>query len=876
MSAVACTQPGCGGTIEDGYCTVCGLAPVSAFTPPSAGSGPGGGVPGGTVPRGGVPGAGIPRAAFESPNAGIRWADSGVAARASRRGGSGPAGYGPAGSGSGSGAAGSGSAGYGSASSVSSGGSVGTGTRSGSRGSRSGSGGRSSRGRLGAGLVAVPPVPAADPATAVLANPQVPENRRFCGNCGQLVGQSRDGRPGMTEGFCPHCRARFSFSPKLAPGDLVAGQYEVLGCLAHGGLGWIYLARDHNVSDRWVVLKGLLNSGDPDAMEAALAERRFLAEVEHPNIVRIYNFVQHTSRDGETAGYIVMEYVGGKSLKQIRLEARQRGTAVPLPHALAYALEILPALGYLHDHGLVYCDFKPDNVIQTEEQLKLIDMGGVRYIDDDGAIYGTVGYQAPEIETEGPSPSSDLYTVGRALAVLTFDFAGFQGQYKFRLPESEPLLARQESYARLLRRATHSDPARRFQSAGEMSEQLTGVLREVLSAADGEQRPAFSGLFSPELRAIGTDLTPVRPNPGPANGGAANGGAPNGGSANGGSANGGSANAGSAAAGNGPRSGSGTLITPPPIAEVIAGLPAPLADGTDPAAGYLATLAGLEPRQQADALLGAVGGQAGIPPAVAASPETRLALIRALIAAGDVAGATARLAEMSAADPSDWRIAWYAGLCELASSRPERALAAFSAVYDELPGELAPKLAIAFAAEAAGDPATARHYFELVWVIDRSYVSAAFGAARACLDRGDRVAAIAAVAAVPETSSHHAAAQIAAVRLLVAGGDAVSATDLRQADTRLGRLSLDDLRRQQLGVEILRAALDWVGSVPPAAGRGRAQQASERILGCEPNERALRFGLERGYRALASLVPDPARRIELVDMANSVRPRTWI
>ena len=76
------------------------------------------------------------------------------------------------------------------------------------------------------------------------------------------------------------------------PGDLVAGQYEVLGCLAHGGLGWIYLAKDHNVSDRWVVLKGLLNTGDADAMAAAVAERQFLAQVEHPNIVRIYNFVQ--------------------------------------------------------------------------------------------------------------------------------------------------------------------------------------------------------------------------------------------------------------------------------------------------------------------------------------------------------------------------------------------------------------------------------------------------------------------------------------------------------------------------------------------------------------------------------------------------------
>ena len=411
----------------------------------------------------------------------------------------------------------------------------------------------------------VPPVPARDPTTAILADPRVPESRRFCGNCGERVGQSVNGRPGLTEGFCRQCGTRFSFSPKLAPGELVAGQYEVLGCLAHGGLGWVYLARDRNVSDRWVVLKGLLNTGDADAMAAAVAERQFLAQVEHPNIVRIYNFVQHASAsDGESAGYIVMEYVGGKSLKEIRLDARQGGGAVPLAHALAYAIEILPALGYLHDRGLVYCDFKPDNVIQTEEQLKLIDMGGVRPIDGDEPIYGTVGYQAPEIEADGPSPSSDLYTVGRALAVLTFEFAGYQGEYKYRLPDAVPLLAEQESFARLLRRATDPDPERRFQSAAEMAEQTTGVLREVLSVTDGQPRPAFSRLFSPELRAIGAELTPI--------------------------------------------SGERVRVSPPPVAEAIAGLPAPLADGTDPAAGYLATLGTLQPEQQAAALLAAVAG----------------------------------------------------------------------------------------------------------------------------------------------------------------------------------------------------------------------------------------------------------------------------
>ena len=193
---------------------------------------------------------------------------------------------------------------------------------------------------------------------------------------------------------------------------------------------------------------------------------------------------------------------------------------------------------------------------------------------------------------------------------------------------------------------------------------------------------------------------------------------------------------------------------------------------------------------------------------------------------------------------------------------------AFSAVFDELPGELAPKLALAFAAEAAGDLAAAGHYFRLVWTVDRSYISAAFGMARAWLAAGDRPGAIAALAAVPDASSHHAAAQVAAVRILVSGDGqgGVTGDDLRQADGRLGQLVLDDVRRQQLTVEILRAALAWCTSGQPAGGGP--------ILGCEPNARAVRFGLERSYRALARLTPDEARRIELVDMANAIRPRT--
>ncbi|MEV0888301.1 tetratricopeptide repeat protein [Streptomyces microflavus] len=371
------------------------------------------------------------------------------------------------------------------------------------------------RGRLGVGLVQVPDVPRPDPRTAVMENPEVPERKRFCSrsDCGAPVGRSRGERPGRTEGFCTKCGHPYSFVPKLTGGDIVHGQYEVVGCLAHGGLGWVYLAVDRAVSDRWVVLKGLLDTGDQDAMAAAISERRFLAEIEHANIVRIYNFVEHLDqRTGSLDGYIVMEYVGGKALKEIANERRTpAGKRDPLPveQACAYGIEALEALGHLHSRNLLYCDFKVDNAIQTEDQLKLIDMGAVRRMDDaESAIYGTVGYQAPEVAEVGPSVASDLYTVARTLAVLTFDFQGYTNVFVDSLPDPDNIevLRTYESFYRLLVRATDPDPAQRFASASEMAEQLTGVLREVVALQTGRPRPALSTLFGTELRVTDTVL----------------------------------------------------------------------------------------------------------------------------------------------------------------------------------------------------------------------------------------------------------------------------------------------------------------------------------------------------------------------------------
>jgi serine/threonine-protein kinase PknG len=830
-----CQRPDCDGTYEDMgggelYCDTCGLAPVVS--------------PGGP--------AGSPAA------------------------GAGGVGGGTRGSGSGSSRAGSrGSSRTSSQSSKSrrsvsgrlsrslSGRSTGRSVSVRSSGSSSGA---SARGRLGAGLVEVPGVPRPDPRAMVLENPEVPERKRFCSrsDCGASVGRSRGERPGRTEGFCTKCGHPYSFVPKLKSGDVVHGQYEVAGCLAHGGLGWIYLAVDRAVSDRWVVLKGLLDTGDQDAMAAAISERRFLAEIEHANIVRIYNFVEHLDqRTGSLDGYIVMEYVGGKSLKELANSRRTPdGKRDPLPveQACAYGIEALEALGHLHSRNLLYCDFKVDNAIQTEDQLKLIDMGAVRRMDDDeSAIYGTVGYQAPEVAEIGPSVASDLYTVARTLAVLAFDFQGYTNVFVDSLPDPDTIevFHRYESFYRLLVRATDPDPARRFASAQEMSEQLTGVLREVVSLQTGRARPALSTLFGPEVRVTDTELFPKLDGEVSRLGARAVGTKQR--------------PAASAVLPGGPN-GSPRLVKAVDTGVAALALPVPHVDPADPNAGFLAGLMTTAPAE----LLGALAA------APAPSPETRLRQTRARLENGDAHTALEALVKLEEERPDDWRVVWYRGVAALVTGDHEGAALAFDAIYDAFPGEPAPKLALGLCAEVLGQLDNAAEYYRLVWSTDPSHVSAAFGLARVQLATGDRRSAVRTLESIPESSIHYTAARVAAVRARLrqrtaAAADAPFLDDLTAAAGQVEALDaygLDPARREQLSAEVLGCALDWIlsggqGSPPSAAG-------DRVLLGSDLDERGLRFGLERSYRTLARLARGGEERIDLVERANRYRPRTWV
>ncbi|NJP42017.1 serine/threonine-protein kinase [Actinacidiphila epipremni] len=929
-----CQRPGCGGTLEDVgggelYCDTCGLAPVAA--PPASRAGIAGvfgpAQPAGPAAPAGAPGVsaisgvsatpgpaapGVPAPPAHAPATagapgapGAPGGDSGrtsgstssrssrSSSRASRRSVSGRLSQTLAGSA--------------------------TGRSVSVRSSRSGPSGPT-RGKLGAGLVTVPPVPRPDPAAAVLADPEVPERKRYCSksDCGAPVGRSRGDRPGRTEGFCTKCGHPYSFTPKLRPGDVVHGQYHVVGCLAHGGLGWIYLAVDRAVSDRWVVLKGLLDTGDEDALAAAVSERRFLAEIEHPNIVRIYNFVEHLDqRTGTLDGYIVMAYVGGKSLKEIANERRTpdgRREPLPVTQAIAFAIEALEALGHLHSRNLLYCDFKVDNAIQTEDRLELIDMGAVRRMDDaESAIYGTVGYQAPEVAEVGPSVASDLYTVARTLAVLTFDFQGYTNVYVDSLPDPANIevFSRYESFYRLLVRATDPDPDKRFASAEEMSEQLLGVLREIVALETGVQRPALSTLFGPELRVVDTEL--VRPVAGDTSalgadralekasrrrdkaakaagtGTGAGAGAQAPGQVPGQQLPPGAV-PGQLTAGHGGGypavQGAAGWTAPPPLPVVarlettaaVLALPVPHVDPGDPNAGFLAGLSAAAPAELVAALQSAPVD----------SVERRLREVRARLELGDARGARQVLGALADPDDNaDWRVVWHRGMTALCTSDQETAALSFDAVYDAFPGEPAPKLALGVCAEVLRQLDNAAEYYRLVWTTDHSYVSAAFGLARVLLAAGDRAGAVAALESVPESSIHYTAARVAAIRARLRDRSPHEPllADLHAAGAQveaLQRQGLDSDRREQLATEVLGSALDWVlaGRVgdraAAPAGVPSSVSGSAGLLGAELTERGLRFGLERSYRVLARLAQQGGTRIELVERANRFRPRTWV
>jgi serine/threonine-protein kinase PknG len=360
-----------------------------------------------------------------------------------------------------------------------------------------------------------------------------------------------------------------------------------------------------------------------------------------------------------------------------------------------------------------------------------------------------------------------------------------------------------------------------------MAEQLGGVLREVLAADRAEEQagedrpgqvpPAVSTVFGPPRGTFAPGLL----------------------------------------ADSGLDTGTDTPGRPEPH-RVAALLPVPLVDRDDPAAGLLTAAAPSTP--------------ADVERVLAAAPTSsralQLALVRAHLEASDPAAATATLDALAAEDPDDWRLEWFRGVTALVGGQVDAACAAFDTVYSTLPGEAAPKLALAAASECAGREEPAGRYYALVAWPDPGVADAAFGLARVRVRGGDRAGALAALDAVPDTSSGYVVAQLAAVDVMLSSrfGSDPGEEELRSAAARVRGLRLDAATAQRVRARVFEEAVE----VAPNGSGGAP------LLECPWNERSLRLALEACLRASARLASDPSQRVVLVDRANAVRPRTWV
>jgi serine/threonine-protein kinase PknG len=672
----------------------------------------------------------------------------------------------------------------------------------------------------------LPAIEVPDPEKLVLADPVYPEQYRFCGRCGEPVGRADGGEPAIAEGYCENCRERFSFLPKLKRGERVGDRYEVLGCFARGGLGWVYLAADTALAGQHVALKGVINSGNAVLRAMARVERDVLVRLDHPNIVRISDFVEHAPPGGgEPDTYLVMEYVGGRSLRDLL----KHGPPPRVEHVVVYGRAILGALDYLHGEGLLYCDMKPENVIHGDKRVKVIDLGAARSIADPaGPSIGTEGFQAPahELTRYGLTVRSDLHTVGRTLQVLL----------EAASEDADParVAGGLDSLHRVLERAV-APFERRFATASEMAEQLDGVRREILSLRDERPRPVPSALFEDTAELLDDGLGAV---PGLDHW-------------------------------VGGERVAGRLDLGLPGAAGGAGrLPIPRVAPDDPAAEFIAAAGAPGPQRWLDKLT--MFGQPSV--------EIAFARTRAQVALGNSGAAAAALAaaeeQLGNEAARDWRAAWHHGLLALARDDAEQATAAFDRVHRSWPGEIAPKLALGFCAELRKETEQAERCYRSVWHRDHGQASAAFGLARCHLRTHGRDAAVALLDAVPPVSRHYDAARIAAVRIragrLPSGPP--GRDDFADAARRLPELYLDREAQDRLEALVREAALAELPAL--AAITGREDWYGGELLGEHVTERGLRSLVEVSLRRLAERAPDRNSHGVLVDLANSVRPKT--
>jgi serine/threonine protein kinase len=278
----------------------------------------------------------------------------------------------------------------------------------------------------------------------------------------------------------------------LEPGMLLAGRYEIEGCIGHGGMATVYRARQLSLG-REVAIKVLDRPGAHAGLARFSAEARITAELHHSNVVNIFDF--GTTEEGVV--FMVMELLEGEDLRA-RL---QREGPMPWAEAREVMLQICAGLAAAHGAGITHRDLKPANCFCVDEpdgvRIRLLDFGIARptqrldgqRLTLENRVLGTPEYMAPEqARCEKVDARSDVYAAGIILGEL------LTGRVPFEEKSAEAVIGAHiykpapklrelggvgfdppPGVEAIYERALRKDPAERFESISAMGQAIAAV-----------------------------------------------------------------------------------------------------------------------------------------------------------------------------------------------------------------------------------------------------------------------------------------------------------------------------------------------------------------------------------------------------------------
>lgn len=306
----------------------------------------------------------------------------------------------------------------------------------------------------------------------------------------------------------------------LKSGLVLRERYKIRRIIGQGGMGSIYLADDLRLEGRSCALKEVEhdNSLPEDMLQQARdqfqREATVLARLDHPNLPKVSDFFSEDQRD-----YLVMDFVPGKDLRTMMVDARQKDIFLPERDVLSWAAQLTDALAYLHnqDPPIVHRDIKPSNLKLTPSGLiKLVDFGLVKILASEEMTItilqgrGTALYTPLEQyggDAGHTDVRSDLYAFGATLYHLLTNTAPVEARERFLHPDSlvlprqinSNLSARTE---RAILWAMSLHPDERPQSIEEFRQTLFGNLNPITRPRQLPPRPLLADLFTNDPERI--------------------------------------------------------------------------------------------------------------------------------------------------------------------------------------------------------------------------------------------------------------------------------------------------------------------------------------------------------------------------------------